>query len=89
MTKKELEKDGVLVEESDFYDGEIYLGTRYYFLHKDGLFCSEEHSNLNRYTGENDTFIMCKYLDIDKTSDIWFCSFLSEEGVDKLRELVK
>ena len=91
MTSEYLKKNGILIEEYDLRDGGIYLGTNSYYLYNNDLYCSEYHSNLNRYTGENRTFLIVDNVKraLDQYNDIYFFDLgLSEEGYEKLVECV-
>lgn len=56
MTYKELEKKGIKVGEEDFYNGNIYLYTREYWVCNETLHIHENHPNLSQYTGRKRTY---------------------------------
>lgn len=88
VTKLFLEKNATLIEEYDKYDGSIYLGTNYYYLYNDVLYCSEYHDNKNRYTGSSRTYILVDKVreTLGEYNKLYFLNIgLSEEGCKKLK----
>lgn len=92
MDKKTLEKKGTLVFEKDIYDGFIYLYTKKYYVLDNKMYVSEEHSNANRYTGSNDTYIISDDVksDLDSKSDFyWYSLGLDDDDIEELERIIK
>ena len=88
MTNEYLEKNAVKIDVVDMRDGGIYLGTHTFYLLDNCLYASEYHSNLNRYTGNNKTYILIDDVkrNLEKYNDEYFiCEIgLTEEGYENL-----
>ena len=92
MTKKELEKIGTLIQESDRYDGSIYISTEKIWYYNNQLFASVEYSNTNRYSGKNFTHV---YIDdvrksLKEYNQLYWKTTggISEEALEKLKDVV-
>lgn len=57
MKREFLEKNAKLLGEVDFEEenSDIYAGTKYFYWYNDSLYVSEQHRNLNSYTGRSET----------------------------------
>lgn len=92
MDNKTLEKKGILVFEKDIYDGFIYLLTKKYYVMDNKMYVSEEHSNANRYTGRNDTYIISDDVKGDlssKSEFYWYSLGIDDEGIEELEKNIK
>ena len=92
MTKKELEKIGTLIQESDRYDGSIYISTEKIWYYNNQLFASVEYSNTNRYSGKDFTHVCID--DVRKSlkeyNQLYWKTTggVSEEALEKLKGVV-
>lgn len=90
MTLKYLEQHAELIEERDYIDGFIYLGTNKYFLLGKEIWCHEFNDNRNRYTGKQN-IIRLSEEDYTNVSDEYLSAYvgIKEETINKLREKEK
>ena len=77
MKKQDIIKEGTKVLEKDFYDGFIYLYTRTFYKVGKSLMCIEEHSNANRYTGKNTSYLVNSdyKADRERYNDFWWMEY--------------
>lgn len=92
MNQSKLQEHGILIQEKDHYDGDIYLYTSKIYLFENDLYIAEEHSNQNRYTGENSVYrvvndvisALCRY------NALWWSQIdIDEDALERLKECVK
>ena len=89
MTYAELKSKGVKIQESDRYDGDIYLGTSEYYILNNSIYVHEYNSNVSTYTGkENNTEFLTDISD-NYSDDYYFAMGVNEDGAKQITEYLK
>lgn len=92
MTQSELQEHGILIQEKDHYEGDIFLYTSKIYLFDNYLYISEEHSNQHRYTGENSVYHVVNDVRfaLRRYNALWWSQIdIDEDALERLKERVK
>ncbi len=89
MTYAELKAKGVKIQESDRYDGGIYLGTNEYYILNGSIYLHEYNSNLSQYTGKENNTEFLTDMKESYSDDYYFAMGINEDGAKQIEGYIK
>ena len=89
MTYAELKSKGVKIQESDRYDGDVYLGTNEYYIINNSIYVHGYNSNLSTYSGKENSTEFLTDISNNYSDDYYFAMGVNEDGAKQITEYLK